>query len=757
MPPSKPPPRRPASKPSGAKPHGEAAKKTAKKAETGGAATPAVTPQRGQAKPAASAQAKAAAKTVGVGVKAAKTVPNAPGQKPVAKTVARPVGAPAEGKTAGAAVTPVGGKAAAKTVKAGAKAIAPPVVAPLDGQAAAKTAKAGAKAIAPPVVAPLDGQAPPKAAEAEVKSAGPVVKVAPQLVAALPDENVAEKTGATNAVVKPVPRLVVVSAEDVDATKAGVPRLVVESAEEGDAADAVTALAEKAEASHGVRDLAMALEVDAIREEEVAAPRVSAHPHERPPLPVGALDTDVLPIAELAPLEGGFTGAPLLIHASPETIRASGVIGTTMGRIVPGKSEGGFTFAGQARLFLRAVNRVGETFTRDDQGLVTQATSPTGTQHCSIVLRNTSGRPIHLRLAGVVFSKYLTPQFPANARGEPFNPDAQDALAEDFTGLVDSASGKAPDPEGLFFRGPHAVLASGFRDARVDPRPLDEREADPLLREDLDLSRLDDVRLGTRGRIEASLTVQPGDTVLVLAARHEKGGALQSLLDFTAVDAKGQLDAGARFRLATVSSPLPLTPDELTAISRGEHPMASAGNDVPETGAPAFPLHPGVVEAGSVFVGGRTVRLSEGKRAGDLVMSMPGRHGGVWPDAAPLSPTVREPERRTPRTHDGARGVSYELTYTLENIDDEPREVELLLTSPRRHPSEHFFPQAGVLHLAMKVDGERVDVRVNQRGEGRVLACFELPPEEPREVRLEWTHAGGTFPPAGLEWRMRAG
>nr|BDT32168.1 hypothetical protein MFMH1_18370 [Myxococcus sp. MH1] len=514
---------------------------------------------------------------------------------------------------------------------------------------------------------------------------------------------------------------------------------------------------EKTEATHDVRELAKALEVDATREEETPSPRVSAHPHERPPLPVGAFDANALPIAALEPLEGAFTGAPLLIHASPETIRTSGVLGTTMGRIVPGKSEGGFTFAGQARLFLRTVNRVGETFARDDQGLVTQTAPPTETQRCSIVLRNTSGRPIHLRLAGVVFSKYLTPQFPANARGEPFNPDEQDALAEDLTGLIEWTSGKVPDPEGLFFRGPHAVIAAGFIDARVDPRPQDEREAEPLLREELDLAQLDDVRLGTRGRIEATLTVQPGDTVVVLSARHEKGGTLHSLLDFTAVDAKGQLDVGARFRLATVSSPLPLTSEELTAISRGDHPVASAGADVPETAAPAFPPQQGVLEAGSVFVGGRTVRLSAGKRAGDLVMSMPGRHGGVWPDAAPLTPTTREPEPRAPRTHEGARGVSYVLTYILENTDAEPREVELLLTSPRRHPMEHFFPQAGVLQLAMKVDGERVDVRVNQRGDGRVLACFELPPEGRREVRLEWTHAGGTFPPAGLEWRMRAG
>ncbi|NTX52376.1 hypothetical protein [Myxococcus sp. CA039A] len=479
-------------------------------------------------------------------------------------------------------------------------------------------------------------------------------------------------------------------------------------------------------------------------EDEAPPPRYEARTHTRPPLSVGDLDSEVLPISALAPIEGTFTGAPLLVHSSPETIRTWGVLGSTMSRLVPGKSEGGYTFSGQARLFVRAINRV-------------EAASE-GTGRCSVVLRNTSGRPIQLQVKGGLFSKYLTPQFPPSTTGAPFNPLSQERIDEDLTGLVDAQAeqGKEPDPEGLFFRGPHAVLASGLLDAVLDARDESERQSRPLVRDDLDLSHLDDVRLGTRGAFEGSLTVPPGATVVVLDARHEKSGTLCALLDFTALDSKGQVDPGARFRLATVSSPLPLTPDELAAISRSEHPLATAG----DAGTTAFPSLQGVSEAGSLFVGERTLRLSPGTLAGDLVMSMPRRRAGTGPDAPTLTPTSgtsasRAASARDDRTHDGARGVSYQLTYTLENEDSEPREVELLLTSPRLHPSEHFFPQAGVLNLAMKVDGQRVDVRVNQRGEGRVLAVLELPPEGRRQVRLEWTHVGGTFPPAGLELRAR--
>ncbi|NTX63870.1 hypothetical protein HUA74_24735 [Myxococcus sp. CA051A] len=479
-------------------------------------------------------------------------------------------------------------------------------------------------------------------------------------------------------------------------------------------------------------------------EDEAPPPRYEARTHTRPPLSVGDLDSEVLPISALAPIEGTFTGAPLLVHSSPETIRTWGVLGSTMSRLVPGKSEGGYTFSGQARLFVRAINRV-------------EAASE-GTGRCSVVLRNTSGRPIQLQVKGGLFSKYLTPQFPLSTTGAPFNPLSQEPIDEDLTGLVDAQAeqGKEPDPEGLFFRGPHAVLASGLLDAVLDARDESARQSRPLVRDDLDLSHLDDVRLGTRGAFEGSLTVPPGATVVVLDARHEKSGTLCALLDFTALDSKGQVDPGARFRLATVSSPLPLTPDELAAISRSEHPLATAG----DAGTTAFPSLQGVSEAGSLFVGERTLRLSPGTLAGDLVMSMPRRRAGTGPDAPTLTPTSgtsasRAASARDDRTHDGARGVSYQLTYTLENEDSEPREVELLLTSPRLHPSERFFPQAGVLNLAMKVDGQRVDVRVNQRGEGRVLAVLELPPEGRRQVRLEWTHVGGTFPPAGLELRAR--
>ncbi|NVJ20110.1 hypothetical protein HUW62_02590 [Myxococcus sp. AM011] len=688
MPPAKPPPRRSSSKPAAPTPRASSA---GGKPSAGQGAESAKKPAR-KPEPAAAPKAQAKQSANAQGAKAqAKQAANAQGVKAQAKQAANAQGAKAQSKQA---VTEHVSKAEAK-------------------QAAKAQAKPAGKGQTKSPESPVEAKPQAESREGEQPQIKMVEEAAPSETSTASPSPDARAKGRPARVLSLVPPL------RSDANNAEPPKV------------------------------ATVAEPPSI-ELEAPAPRVEVRTHTRPPLNVGDLDSEVLPISALTPIEGSFTGAPLLVHASPETIRTWGVLGSTMGRLVPGKSEGGYTFSGQARLFLRAVQRV-------------DASPPdsVSTGHCSVVLRNTTGRPIQLQVKGGLFSKYLTPQFPLNSRGEPFNPLNQKPLDEDFTNLSDAESGqgKTPHPQGLFFRGPQAVLASGLLDAVLDDRSESERQSQPLIREDLDLSQLDDVRLGTRGAFEGRLTVQPGATVVVLDARHPKGVTLTALLDFTALDAKGQVDAGARFRLATISSPQPLTPDELAAITRSEHPLATAGDE--DTGPTSFPPLQGVLEAGSVFVGERTLRLSPGTLTGDLVMSMPRRNAGAGPDAPTLTPTsgtsasLRATSSHGERTHDGARGVTYQLTYTLENEASEPREVELLLTSPRRHPSERFFPQAGVLSLAMKVDGERVDVRVNQRGEGRVLAVLELPPEDRRQVRLEWTHAGGTFPPAGLELRVR--
>ncbi|WP_163868122.1 hypothetical protein [Myxococcus eversor] len=756
MPPAKPPPRRSSSKPAaptprassaGGKPSAgqgaESAKKPARKPE------PAAAP-KAQAKQAANAQgAKAQAKQAAnaQGVKAqAKQAANAQGAKAQSKQAETEQSVKAQAKQSAAeqvskaqskqAVTEHVSKAEAK--QAANAEVTQAANAEATQAATEQAAKSEAKQSATEQAAKAEAK---QAAKAQAKPAGKGQTKSPESpVEAKPQAESREgEQPQIKMVEEAAPSETSTASPSPDARAKGRPARVL---------SLVPPLRSDANNAEPPKEATVA-EPPSI-ELEAPAPRVEVRTHTRPPLNVGDLDSEVLPISALTPIEGSFTGAPLLVHASPETIRTWGVLGSTMGRLVPGKSEGGYTFSGQARLFLRAVQRV-------------DASPPdsVSTGHCSVVLRNTTGRPIQLQVKGGLFSKYLTPQFPLNSRGEPFNPLNQKPLDEDFTNLSDAESGqgKTPHPQGLFFRGPQAVLASGLLDAVLDDRSESERQSQPLIREDLDLSQLDDVRLGTRGAFEGRLTVQPGATVVVLDARHPKGVTLTALLDFTALDAKGQVDAGARFRLATISSPQPLTPDELAAITRSEHPLATAGDE--DTGPTSFPPLQGVLEAGSVFVGERTLRLSPGTLTGDLVMSMPRRNAGAGPDAPTLTPTsgtsasLRATSSHGERTHDGARGVTYQLTYTLENEASEPREVELLLTSPRRHPSERFFPQAGVLSLAMKVDGERVDVRVNQRGEGRVLAVLELPPEDRRQVRLEWTHAGGTFPPAGLELRVR--
>ncbi|MCP3098143.1 hypothetical protein LZ198_04535 [Myxococcus sp. K15C18031901] len=489
--------------------------------------------------------------------------------------------------------------------------------------------------------------------------------------------------------------------------------------------------------------------------EDLRSRRPAVVPNTRPSLNEGDVDADVLPLSLLAPIEGTFRGAPLLILAEPEVYRTPGVLGSTIGKTVPGKSEAGPTFPGAARLFTRVVNRVGEAFVDAVEGRREPATPPSADQRFSVVLRNTSGRPIHLRVKGCLFSKYLTPQFPRPTQGTtPFNPRGEQPLDEDLTGLVDAedGQGKAPDPRGLFFRGPHAVMSAGWLDALADDRPDMERGRAPLVREDLDLSHLDTARLGTRGYFEGALVVKPGATVVVLEARHEKGGTLCALVDFTAVDGKGGVDAGARFRLATVASAGSLTDEDLSALVRGAHPLASAGTDAAPLRGDGFDTLQGVVDAGSLFQGGRTLPLSRGSTTGDLVMSTSTRHAEARHDAGTVSRTSRS---EVARTNDGARGTSFDLTYVLENAAPEALEVELLMTAPRAHATERFFPQSGVVVLAMRVEGRRLDVRLDRRGEGRVLAVLDVPASGRREVRVEWTHLGGTFAPLGLEFRAR--
>jgi hypothetical protein len=57
--------------------------------------------------------------------------------------------------------------------------------------------------------------------------------------------------------------------------------------------------------------------------------------------------------------------------------------------------------------------------------------------------------------------------------------------------------------------------------------------------------------------------------------------------------------------------------------------------------------------------------------------------------------------------------------------------------------------------MPVEVDGRRVEVRVNERGTGISLGTVSVEPGESRPVRLRWAHLGNTFPPAGLEFRVR--
>jgi hypothetical protein len=103
---------------------------------------------------------------------------------------------------------------------------------------------------------------------------------------------------------------------------------------------------------------------------------------------------------------------------------------------------------------------------------------------------------------------------------------------------------------------------------------------------------------------------------------------------------------------------------------------------------------------------------------------------------------------------DGAYGARHRLRYQLDNPSDRARRVEVILTAPSSGDGP-FRPLGGQLTLPVRVDGRIVEARVDARGEGRVLAVVEVAPGARRPLDLELVHVGNTFPPAGIELRVR--
>ncbi len=126
--------------------------------------------------------------------------------------------------------------------------------------------------------------------------------------------------------------------------------------------------------------------------------------HSLSPLSVGHIVPSPLGTRELSPVQGRWTGGPLVIHDNPETFSRPGILGSTIAA-VPGRGDSRYDLPGEARLFSLANNRTGAA------------------QIFSVVVKNTTDTPLSLSLRGTLYSKNITPSdqnIPVNYGQEGF-------------------------------------------------------------------------------------------------------------------------------------------------------------------------------------------------------------------------------------------------------------------------------------------------------------------------------------------------
>jgi len=242
----------------------------------------------------------------------------------------------------------------------------------------------------------------------------------------------------------------------------------------------------------------------------------------------------------------------------------------------------------------------------------------------------------------------------------------------------------------------------------------------------------------------------PARTAAVLAeSPHLHRTEIFALLDITA-PWKSDL-----FRLANVASLQPLTGNDLASIVAGKFPAAGKPEDYAWAGPTRYGRPHGVASMGCVFRGGRTIELRPGESDGDLVFATRFRHVGTPTDLPQLEHVLPNPAGIGPAatTDDGSYGMSYVLRYQVRNPTDGELQVVAALTSPRDPQDADLKPLGGIMTQAVRCNGERFNLRVDERGSGKVITGFRIPAGETRTVTVEFTHFGNTFPPAGLEFR----
>ena len=286
-------------------------------------------------------------------------------------------------------------------------------------------------------------------------------------------------------------------------------------------------------------------------------------------------------------------------------------------------------------------------------------------------------------------------------------------------------------PEGYrrdgIFQGPQAIAATSFLDAQP----------------------------GRNGYVERKVTVAPGEVAVLNTQYHERGAEIFALVEVSAQDPQ------STFRLANVATEGGLDARGRADLAAGRLPAAgdpTSGKDYADAEGAKMGRPNGVVTGGSIVRGGREITLAPGLRDGDLVMSTDTRNsGGQKGEIARIDKTLPNPPGLGPAAtqNDGNYGLEYRLDYTLKNPTGERRQVEIFMTSPPQRAGDVLRPDGGAMTMPVEVDGRRVEVRVNERGTGISLGTVSVEPGESRPVRLRWAHLGNTFPPAGLEFRVR--
>lgn len=316
-------------------------------------------------------------------------------------------------------------------------------------------------------------------------------------------------------------------------------------------------------------------------------------------------------------------------------------------------------------------------------------------QRFSTIVVNTSSTAISLDISGTVYSKGVTP--------------TDGKISPNYL-----ANGG--------FRGPQAVAARSYLDAVP----------------------------GKNGFERSSVQIAPGAAMVVSSSGMHPGGEIFSLLNLSA------RESGATFRVASVVSPAPLNKRDLERVRAGTYPAAGIARDFAVAGANRLGRPNGVVEAGSTFEGGRTIVLTPGTRTGDLFYATRLKNAGSTAEIGGLSRSLPNPPGVGPQatTSDANFGTRHKLSYVLDNRTAQARDVEVALTAPSAGEGAHR-PLGGELTLPLRVNGTVVNVRVDGRGEGRVVWKGQVPPGAKTTLTLELAHFGNTFAPAAFEFRVR--